>query len=67
MKHRSEPHTSDERLNAEKARIAAASETTVPGPQRDLPDPKLRRIETAFHICGWVSSAGLQPPRSTLG
>ena len=68
MKHRrSEPFIFDERLNAEKARIRAELECANPGQQRDVLECKLRQIETALHIDSWVSSAGLQPPRLTLG
>ena len=35
MRRRSKPHTFDERLNAEKARIEAALESEGQGPQRD--------------------------------
>ena len=65
MRRRLEPHTFDERLNAERARVEAALETTDPGRQRDWLELKLRRIDTALHIDGWVSSMELQPP--TLG
>ena len=67
MRRRSEPHTFDERLNAEKARIEAALENMEPGPERDLLDRKLRHIETALHINGWLSSTELQPPKLTRG
>ena len=49
MKRRSEPHTFDERLNAEKARIEAELEKTFSGPQRDMLARKLRQIETCLH------------------
>ena len=61
MRRRSEPHTFDERLNAEKARIEAALESAGQGPQRDLLELKLRQIETALRIDGWLSSAGRHP------
>ena len=64
---RSEPYTFDERLNAEKARIRAELECANPGQQRFALERKLRQIETALHIDSWVSSAGLQPPKLTLG
>jgi hypothetical protein len=60
MRRHSEPHTFDERLNAEKARIEAALESTEPSPERDLLECKFRQIETALHIDG---STG-QPPKS---
>jgi hypothetical protein len=61
MRRRSKPHTFDERLNAEKARIEAALESEGQGPQRDLLELKIRKIETALRIDGWVSSAGHHP------
>jgi hypothetical protein len=67
MRRRSKPHTFDERLNAEKSRIEAALETAGQGPERDLLELKLRQIETAFRIDGWVSSAAMQAPKFTAG
>lgn len=67
MRRRVEPHTFDERLNAEKARLQAALECVNPGQQRDVLQRKLRQLETALQIDSWVSSAGLQPPKLTLG
>jgi hypothetical protein len=63
MRRRSKPHTFDERLNAEKARIEAALGRTEPGPERDLLEHKFRQIETALHIDSWLSSTR-QPPKS---
>jgi hypothetical protein len=67
MRQRFEPHTFDERLTAEKPRIEVELESTGPGPQRDLLELELCQIETALHIDGWVSSTGLQPPKSARG
>jgi hypothetical protein len=64
---RLEPHMFDERLNAEKAQLQAELECANPGQQRDVPERKLRQLETALQIDSWVSSAGLQPPKLTLG
>ena len=63
MRRRSKPHTFDERLNEEKARIEAELEPTEPGPQRNLLELKLRQIETAREIEDWLSSTG--PQRSS--
>ena len=60
MRRRSKPHTFDERLNEEKARIEAELEPTEPGPQRNLLELKLRQIETAREIEDWLSSTGPQ-------
>jgi hypothetical protein len=65
MRRRSQPHTFDERLNAEKSLIEAAFENTPPGPRRDLLESKLRQIANALQIDGWLSSTG--PPPKSLG
>jgi len=67
MRRRSEPYTFDELLNAEKAWIEAILENIKPGQERDLLNRKLRQIETALHIDGWLSSTELQPPKLTRG
>jgi hypothetical protein len=64
---RSEPHTFDERLNAEKVQLQAELECANPGQQRDVLERKLRQTETSLHIDSWISSEGLQPPKLTLG
>ena len=63
MRRRSEPQTFDERLNADKALIEAALENTGPGPRHNLLECKLRQIETALEIDGWLSLTG-RPPKS---
>jgi hypothetical protein len=56
-------HSFDENLQAERAHLEAAFENIEPGPQRDLLERKLRQIETASHINGWLSSSVPQPPK----
>ncbi|WFU43062.1 hypothetical protein QA640_11775 [Bradyrhizobium sp. CB82] len=63
MRRRSQPHSFDEKLSAEKARLEAVFENVEPGPQRDLLERKLRQIETASNINEWLTSPGLQPPK----
>jgi phage FluMu protein gp41 len=63
MRRRSKPHTFDERLNAEKARIEAALESAGQSPQRDLLELKLRQIETVREIKDSLSSTRPQPSR----
>ena len=65
MRRRSEPNTFDERLSTEEALITAALENTGPGPRRNLLELKLRRIETARLIGGWVSPTGVRPSPAT--
>jgi hypothetical protein len=62
MRRRSEPNTFDERLSTEEALITAALENTGPGPRRNLLELKLRQIEAARLIGGWVSPTGVHPP-----
>jgi hypothetical protein len=62
QRRRSTPHTFDQRLSAEKARIEAELEKENPGPRRDQLKRKLRQIDVAFHVDSWASSKGLRPP-----
>ncbi|MET4021273.1 hypothetical protein [Bradyrhizobium sp. S3.2.12] len=62
MRRRSHSHTFDDNVNAERARIIAELENTQPGQQRDLLESKLRQLETASSVDGWLTSSGLQPP-----
>src|SRR6476620_2548860 len=57
MRRQFKPHTFDQRLNEEKARIEAELEPTEPGPLRDLLTLKLRQVETAREIEDWLSSS----------
>ncbi|NEV00228.1 hypothetical protein FNJ47_31540 [Bradyrhizobium sp. UFLA 03-164] len=52
----------DDNLNAERARIIEELKNAQPGPHRDLLERKLRQLETASHVDGWLTSPGLQPP-----
>jgi hypothetical protein len=62
QRRRSTPHTFDQRLSAEKARIEAELEKENPGPRRDQLERKLRQMDVAFRVDSWASSKGLQPP-----
>ena len=53
---RSDTHTSDERLNAEKARVLLALQKTNPGRHRELLERRIQQIETALAF--WGSSVG---------
>jgi hypothetical protein len=66
MQHRrrSVPHTFEDRIAAEKARLETQVASLPPGPQRDALQKKVRQLETAAHINEWVSSPGLQSPKS---
>jgi hypothetical protein len=61
---RSVPHTFEQNLDAEKARLEAQLATLRPGPQMDAVRKKLRQLETASHMSEWLTSPGLRPPES---
>jgi hypothetical protein len=60
---RSTPHTFEERIAAEKARLEAQVARLKPGPERDGVLKKISQLETAAHINEWLSPPGLQPPK----
>lgn len=62
QRRRSVPHTFEENIAAEKAKLEAQIAQLKPGPQRDGLLQKIRQLETASHINEWLSSPGLQPP-----
>ncbi|QHO75812.1 hypothetical protein ACH79_27575 [Bradyrhizobium sp. CCBAU 051011] len=62
QRRRSLPHTFEENIAAEKAKLEAQIAQLKPGPQRDGLLQKIRQLETASHINEWLSSPGLQPP-----
>jgi hypothetical protein len=62
QRRRSVPHSFEENIAAEKARLEAQVTKLQPGPQRDGLLRKIKQLETAFHINEWLSSPGLQPP-----
>lgn len=64
QRRRSVPHTFNENIAAEKAKLEAQAVKLKPGPQRDQLLRKLRQLETASHMSEWLSSPGLQPPKS---
>jgi hypothetical protein len=59
---RSVPHTFEENLAAEKAKLDAQVAQLKPGPQMDGLLRKIRQLETALHMNEWLTSPGLQPP-----
>ena len=62
QRRRSVPHTFEDRIAAEKARLEAQVAKLKPGPQKEVLLRKIRQLETASHINEWLSSPGLQPP-----
>jgi hypothetical protein len=63
MQHRrSIPHTFEENIASEKAKLEAQVAKLKPGPQKDALLRKIRQLDTATHLSEWLSSPGLQPP-----
>jgi hypothetical protein len=62
MRRRSVPHTFEENIAAEKAKLEAQVAKLKPGPQKDALLRKIRQLDTAAHMSEWLSSPGLQPP-----
>jgi hypothetical protein len=62
QRRRSAPHTFEDRIAAEKAKLEAQAAKLKPGPQVDALREKIRQLETASHMNEWLSSPGLQPP-----
>jgi len=60
---RSDAHTSDERLNAEKARVLLALQKTNPGRRRELLERRIQQIETALDFNNRASLVGEPPVR----
>ena len=62
QRRRSVPHTFEENIAAEKAKLEAQVAKLKHGPQRDALVRKIRQLDTAAHMSEWLSSPGLQPP-----
>ena len=62
QRRRSAPHTFEENIAAEKAKLEAQVAKLKPGPQMDALRKKIRQLETASHMNEWLSSPGLQTP-----
>ncbi len=63
QRRRSLPHTFEENIAAEKAKLEAQVAKLKPGPQRDALLGKIRQLNTASHMSDWLRSPGLQPPQ----
>ncbi len=62
QRRRSVPHTFEENIAAEKAKLEAQIAHLKPGPEMDAIRKKIRQLETASHMSEWISSSGLQTP-----
>jgi hypothetical protein len=59
---RSVPHTFEENIAAEKAKLEAQLTNLRPGPEMDALKKKLRQLDTAAHMSDWLKSPGLKSP-----
>jgi hypothetical protein len=59
QRRRSAPHTFEENIAAEKAKLEAQIAKLKPGAQMDALRNKIRQLETASHLNEWLSSPGL--------
>ena len=62
QRRRSVPHTFEENIAAEKAKLEAQIAQLKPGPEMDAVLKKIRQLEAASHMSEWLSSPGLQAP-----
>jgi hypothetical protein len=58
------PHTFEENIAAEKAKLEAQIETLKPGTQMDALRKKIRQLDILSHLSDWLWSPGLQPLES---
>jgi hypothetical protein len=63
QRRRSAPHTFEENIAAEKAKLEAQLSGVEPGPQMDALRKKIRQLDTLSHMSDWLSSPGLKSPR----
>ena len=59
---RSVPHTFEDQVATQKAKLEAQVAKLPPSPQKDVLLRKIRQLETASHINEWLTSPGLRPP-----
>jgi hypothetical protein len=55
------PHTFEDQIAAEKAKLEEQVAELEPGPEKDRMLSKIRQLETVSGINRWLSSPGLQP------
>ena len=56
------PHTFEDQIAAEKAKLEAQLAELKPGPETDALRKKIRQLDAASHMSEWLSSPGLQTP-----
>jgi hypothetical protein len=63
QRRRSTPHTLEDRIAAEKARLEAQVARLPPGLQKDSLLEKISRLENAYYMNKWLRSPELRPPQ----
>lgn len=63
QRRRSQPHTFEGQIAAEKARLEARIAELAHGPEKEQLLRKIRQLNTASHMGDWLSSDGLKPPK----
>jgi hypothetical protein len=63
---RSVPHTFEENIAAEKAKLEAQLAKLKSGPQMDAALKKIRQLDTAAHMSEWLTSPGLQTTKAGI-
>ena len=59
---RSAPHTFEDRIAAEKARLSAKIAKLPPGSEKDRLLETIGQLENASHMNNWLSPPELRPP-----
>jgi len=62
MRRRSVPHTFEGNIAAEKAKLENQIARPRSGPEMDALLKKIRQLDTASHLSGWLQSPGLKTP-----
>jgi len=60
---RSVPHSFEQNIVAEKAKLEVQIAQLKPGPEMEALRRKVRQLDTASHMSDWLSSSGLQAPQ----
>lgn len=60
------PHTFENNIAAEKAKLEAQLKGLKSSPQREALRKKIGQLDVAVHMSEWLSSPGLQPPKTVL-
>ena len=59
QRRRSVPHTFEENIAAEKAKLEAQVAKLKPGAEKEALVRKIRQLDTAAHMSEWLSSPGI--------